>query len=171
MSRPRVAAGTVGLLAMWAVAAAGQVDVDQVMKDFGISADAAVSVRNGEMVESEPRESSDRELAVGLTFVVRQPIANLRDEPRGNVWLRRHHRAGAREMRNRPACRGLQPPCAIGWLCLSAAALPWWIVISTSATGTIHRRRSLDCSQSPRGRWSFTGAGSPRIRLPALDRP
>jgi hypothetical protein len=73
----RVAVGVVALLAASTAAAADRVDVDQVMKDFGLSADAAVRVRDGEMVESDPTESSDDELAVGFTFLVQQPIANV----------------------------------------------------------------------------------------------
>jgi hypothetical protein len=51
------------LLAAWTMAAATRVDVDQVMKDFDLSADAAARIRNGEMVESEPTESSETDTA------------------------------------------------------------------------------------------------------------
>jgi hypothetical protein len=69
--------GTVAVLVACTAAAADRVDVEQVMEDFGISAAAAARVRSGEMVESDPTESSERELAVGLTFLVQQPIASV----------------------------------------------------------------------------------------------
>ncbi len=72
-----VHAGTVALLVACAVAAADRWDLTQVLDDFGISAAAARRIRSGEMVESDPTESSERELAVGLTFLVQQPIANV----------------------------------------------------------------------------------------------
>src|SRR4029077_1638064 len=74
---PRARASTVALLVACTAAAADRVDVAQVMRDFGISVDAAARIRSGEMVESEPTASSERELAVGLTFLVQQPVPNL----------------------------------------------------------------------------------------------
>lgn len=61
------------------------------MGDFGISADAAARVRSGEMVASAPTESSERELAVGLTFLVQQPIANVVEAFRSAVDLQADH--------------------------------------------------------------------------------
>ena len=73
----RARVGTAVLLVAWSAAAADRVDVGQVMRDFGIPAEAAARIRSGEMVESDPKESSERELAVGLTFLVQQPIGNV----------------------------------------------------------------------------------------------
>jgi len=71
--------GTAALLVACSAAAADRVDVGQVMRDFGIPAAAAARIRSGEMVESDPAGSSDRELAVGLTFLVQQPIGSVLD--------------------------------------------------------------------------------------------
>ena len=76
------------LLAAWTAAAADRVDVNQVMKDFGLSADAAARIRSGEMVESDPTASSERELAVGLTFLVQQPVANVLEAFRSAADMR-----------------------------------------------------------------------------------
>ena len=80
--------GTAALLAACTVGAAERVDVGQVMKDFGISAAAAARVRSGEMVEADPTESSERELTVGLTFLVQQPIATVLEAFRSAVDLK-----------------------------------------------------------------------------------
>ena len=40
---------------------------------INLPADAAARLRQGEMVSSNPAESSDRELGMGLTFLVEQP--------------------------------------------------------------------------------------------------
>jgi len=80
--------GTAVLLMACTAASADRVDVTQVMGDFGVSADAAARVRNGEMVESDPGDASERELAVGLTFLVQQPIANVVDAFRSTVDMK-----------------------------------------------------------------------------------
>jgi hypothetical protein len=80
--------GTAALLLACSVTAAERVRVEQVMGDFGISADAAARIRRGEMVESDPTESSERELTVGLTFLVQQPIATVLEAFRSAVDLR-----------------------------------------------------------------------------------
>jgi hypothetical protein len=59
--------------------AAERADIDRMMDDFGVSTDAAARLRRGDIVESSPAESSERELAVGLTFLVQQPIASVLD--------------------------------------------------------------------------------------------
>ena len=76
----QVRVGTAVLLAACTVAAAQRVDVEQVMGDFGISVAVAARIRSGEMVESDPTESSERELAVGLTFLVQRAVANVLEE-------------------------------------------------------------------------------------------
>ena len=80
--------GTAVLLVACTAAAAERVDVEQVMGDFGISVDAAARVRNGEMVESELTDSSERELAVGLTFIVLQPIGTVLEQFRSAVDMK-----------------------------------------------------------------------------------
>lgn len=54
---------------------AQHVDIEQVIVDFGYAADTTARVRRGEMLEADPRESSERELAVGFTFLVKEPPA------------------------------------------------------------------------------------------------
>jgi len=83
-----VRVGTAVLLVACTAAAAERVDVEQVMGDFGLSADAAARIRSGDMVESDPTESSDRELAVGLTFLVQQPIASVLEAFRSAVDMK-----------------------------------------------------------------------------------
>ena len=57
-----------------AAAQSEQLDINQVMRDFAMPANAAARIRNGEMVEADPDASSERELAVGLTFLTQQPM-------------------------------------------------------------------------------------------------
>jgi hypothetical protein len=47
------------------------------MHDLGLSPAEAARVRSGEIVVSDPAPSSPRELAVGLTFLVQQPVADV----------------------------------------------------------------------------------------------
>src|SRR5262245_19807725 len=54
--------------------AAGAFTVDQVKANIDLPADASARLRRGEMVQSAPEESSDRELGVDLTFLVQQPL-------------------------------------------------------------------------------------------------
>ena len=56
--------------------------------DFGPSTAATARIRNGEMVESDPTESSDHELAVGLTLLIQQPIANVLEGFRSALDMR-----------------------------------------------------------------------------------
>lgn len=87
----RVAVGAVVLLVAWTAAAADRRDITRAIKDFGFSTDAAARIRDGAMVESDPTESSDHELAVGLTFLIQQPIANVVEAFRSAVDLRADH--------------------------------------------------------------------------------
>lgn len=56
-------------------ALARDIDVEQVIVDFGYPTDTADRLRHGEMLEADPKESSERELAVGFTFLVKEPPA------------------------------------------------------------------------------------------------
>ena len=56
---------------------AGAFTVDQVVADLDLPADVGARLRRGEMVQSTPEESSDRELGVDLTFLVHQPLAEV----------------------------------------------------------------------------------------------
>jgi len=78
------------LLALLAqtAASAGDFTVETVMVDLNLPADAAARLRHGEMVHSDPRESSDRELGVGLTFLVQQPVAEVMKAVRAVVDLK-----------------------------------------------------------------------------------
>ena len=69
--------GTVLLLVVRPGASAQEINVEQVIADFGFPADATQRIRRGEVLEADPKESSDRELAVGLTFLVKQPPATI----------------------------------------------------------------------------------------------
>ena len=67
---------------------AGGFTVDQVMVDINFPPDSAARVRRGEMVHSDPHESSEREMAVGLTFLVEQPVAEVLKAHRALVDLK-----------------------------------------------------------------------------------
>ena len=73
----RVFVGALLVLAARTAAAAGGFAVDQVVADLNLPADAAARLRHGDMVQSGPQESSDRELGVDLTFLVHQPLAEV----------------------------------------------------------------------------------------------
>jgi len=62
--------------------------MSQMMADFGLPAEAAERILRGEMVQSDPKESADRELAVGLTFLVQQPPAQVLKAFRSALDLR-----------------------------------------------------------------------------------
>ena len=69
--------GTLVVLLARTAAAAGGFTIDQVLANLNLPADAAARIRRGEMVHSDPKESSEREMAVGLTFLVQQPVAEM----------------------------------------------------------------------------------------------
>jgi hypothetical protein len=54
--------------------AAGEVNVDRLVHELDLPADAAARVDRGEIVVSTPPPASARELAVGLTFFVPRPL-------------------------------------------------------------------------------------------------
>ena len=66
-----------GLAVLLIASAAAGSTIEQVAVDLELPADAAARLRRGEMLHSEPEEASDRELAVGLTFLVQQPPAEV----------------------------------------------------------------------------------------------
>jgi hypothetical protein len=80
-------AALVVLVARTAAAADG-LTVEQVLMDLNLPDDAAARIRHGEMIHSEPRESSDRELGVGLTFLVERPVAEVMQAFRTAVDLK-----------------------------------------------------------------------------------
>jgi hypothetical protein len=73
----RVFVGALMVLVAQTAAAAGGFTVGQVMADLNLPADAAARLRHGEILHSDPQESSDRELGVGLTFLVQRPPAEV----------------------------------------------------------------------------------------------
>jgi len=81
-------AGATAVLLLAAIASADETSsIEQVLSDLNLPADAAVRIRRGEMVHSGPKESSDREMAVGLTFLVQQPLAEVLKAFRAGVDL------------------------------------------------------------------------------------
>jgi len=88
MTRWGMGAGMMLLAAARTAALADPVDIDRVMSDFRLSPQAAARVRSGEIVESEPAGSSERELAVGLTFLVQQPVGSVLDGFRSAIDLK-----------------------------------------------------------------------------------
>lgn len=78
----------VAALVVRAAVADGSFTVDQVMEDLNLPADTAERIRSGEMAHSDPTESSEREMAVGLTFLVQQPLAEVLRAFRATVDLK-----------------------------------------------------------------------------------
>lgn len=72
-----VPAPIVVALVLRAAMAHGSFTVEQVVKDLDLPADAAGRIRSGGMVHSDPTESSEREIAVGLAFIVQSPLAEV----------------------------------------------------------------------------------------------
>jgi hypothetical protein len=54
-------------------------NIEQVVADFGFPADSTDRIRRGEVLEADPTESSDRELAVGLTFLIKDAPSTVAD--------------------------------------------------------------------------------------------
>jgi hypothetical protein len=74
MSKRLLAIAATALLLAEGTAAADGQTIEKVLEDLNLPADAAARIRRGEMVHSGPRESSEREMAVGLTFLIQQPL-------------------------------------------------------------------------------------------------
>src|SRR5512143_4152420 len=51
--------------------------VDELMAEFAFSKDDVQRVRNGELVDTAAKETSDRELAVVMVFLVKAPVQKL----------------------------------------------------------------------------------------------
>jgi len=90
MPKSSILLAGVGAALLWVAgtAAADGLTIEQVLGDLNLPADAAARIRRGEMVHSGPRESSDRELAVGLTYLVQQPLAEVLKAFRAGVDLK-----------------------------------------------------------------------------------
>ena len=69
--------GTLLVVLAGTAPAADRTDLDRMMREFGLSPESAARVRSGEIVESTPAASTERELAVGLTFLVQQPVGSV----------------------------------------------------------------------------------------------
>ena len=78
----------IAVLVMSTAGAAGAFTIEQVATDLNLPADTGARLRRGEMVSSTPEESSERELGVDLTFLVRQPPAELVKAFRAGVILK-----------------------------------------------------------------------------------
>jgi len=83
----RVVGGALVVLASLAGVARG-FTIDQIVADLDLPAESAARVRRGEMVHSDPEESSERELGVDLVFLVRQPAAEVVNAFRSAVDLK-----------------------------------------------------------------------------------
>jgi len=62
--------------------------IERVAEDVALPSDAAARLRRGEMLQYEPASTADRELAVGLTFLVQQPPAEVMKAFRAAVDLK-----------------------------------------------------------------------------------
>jgi len=80
---------TVALLVLTSrTSPAADFTIDRVTADLNLPADAAARLRHGEMVHSDPKESSDRELGVDLTFLVQGPLDEVLQAFRAAVDLK-----------------------------------------------------------------------------------
>ena len=86
--RLRLLVPIVAALVVHAAVADGSFTVDRVVEDLNLPADTAERIRSGEMVHSDPMESSEREMAVGLTFLVQLPLAEVLKAFRATVDLK-----------------------------------------------------------------------------------
>jgi len=68
--------------------AADTPSLDQLAADLGLPSDAGARIRSGEIVKSDPRESSDREIAVGLAFLVQRRPAEVLEAFREAIDLK-----------------------------------------------------------------------------------
>jgi hypothetical protein len=64
---------TGALAALLAASTALGSSIERVAEDVALPSDAAARLRRGEMLQYEPAGAAERELAVGLTFLVQQP--------------------------------------------------------------------------------------------------
>jgi len=84
----RILAGMLVALVVRTAAAQSQFTIEQVMVDLNLPDDAAPRIRRGEMVHSDPKESSEREMAAGLTYLVQQPLPEVLTAFRATVDLK-----------------------------------------------------------------------------------
>lgn len=87
-SRLWMGAGAMLLLAARFALAADVASLDGVIADVGLQAGVAARIRRGELVHSDPKESSEREMAVGLTFLVHQTPAQVVTAFRATIDLK-----------------------------------------------------------------------------------
>jgi hypothetical protein len=85
--RLRVLVGAPVVLMACTAGGVGAFTLDRMMADLNFPTDAAARLRRGEMVQS-PVESSDRELGVGLTFLIEQPLPDVLTAFRAAVDLK-----------------------------------------------------------------------------------
>jgi len=80
-------AGMLGMLG-FETRAADTRSLDQVAADLGLPSDASVRIRSGEIVKSDPRDSSDREIAVGFAFLVQRRPVEVLEAFREAIYLK-----------------------------------------------------------------------------------
>jgi hypothetical protein len=64
-------------IALCASSASALPTLDQLMADFNFSKDDVQRVRKGELVEGKTKETSEKEIAVVMVFLVKQPVKTL----------------------------------------------------------------------------------------------
>ena len=107
----RIVTGALAALLLASTAAGST--IEQAAVDLEQPADAATRLRRGEMLRSEPEEDSERELAVGLTFLVHKPPADVLQAFLGGSGLEGRRPARERDCdwpaRRAPDFAGLVP--------------------------------------------------------------
>jgi hypothetical protein len=84
----RTAAVAVAVLLLAPGAGAEPADTGKVLKELGFPADAIAKVKAGEMVHADLKSSDERELAVGLAFMVKVSPQELAGDMMGGLLLK-----------------------------------------------------------------------------------
>jgi hypothetical protein len=76
---------TTMLIWTWALPAAALPDAEELLANIGFPSDAKQGVLDGKFVTTGLKPTSERELAMGMAFLVKQPPATLIAEVRKNL--------------------------------------------------------------------------------------
>jgi hypothetical protein len=84
----RTAAVAVAFFLLAPGAGAEPADTGKILKELGFPADAIAKVKAGDMVKTDLKSSNERELAVGLAFMVKESPKALADQLRGGLLMK-----------------------------------------------------------------------------------
>jgi hypothetical protein len=84
----RSAAVAAAVLLLAPAAGAQPADTGKILKELGFPGDTIAQVKAGQMVHADLKSSDERELAVGLAFMVKESPKELADELRGGLLMK-----------------------------------------------------------------------------------